>query len=332
MQSYIFFLPAAVALFWAVRVFIRKDSGKIHLLLAAEMLMSSLAVLLNGTTALFIFPFLYLAVTQKTSARGCSKWDWLIFLPSFLLIPYIGSKAFFIFLCVQAVGVAVYSSIKVVRFNRLMAEYFDASSEVSAEAIGQILFYNVAAMIVLAVYVILPDDILAEVVALPYILALFLSVLLFLAGHGTFNMENTSVQDKAAADIILSEEDNPEQVQDEKSPASGSASDAQYDALIQRVIDEKLYLDPLISLVALSERFSTNRTYLSHAIHNRYNQNFSEFINTLRIKYAAELLKSADGEARVKEIALQSGYNNVQSFYRNFSEIMEMTPKQWISK
>lgn len=42
--------------------------------------------------------------------------------------------------------------------------------------------------------------------------------------------------------------------------------------------------------------------------------------------------EEAGDTARIKEIALQSGYGNLQSFYRNFSEIMNMTPKQWLSK
>ena len=61
-------------------------------------------------------------------------------------------------------------------------------------------------------------------------------------------------------------------------------------------------------------------------------QKISEFINSLRIEYFTKTVQADGGEASIKDAALRSGYNNLQSFYRHFSEIMEMTPKAWISK
>ena len=43
-------------------------------------------------------------------------------------------------------------------------------------------------------------------------------------------------------------------------------------------------------------------------------------------------MRSALPDVNIKEIAILSGYNHLQSFYRNFTQIMEMTPGTWVEK
>ena len=47
---------------------------------------------------------------------------------------------------------------------------------------------------------------------------------------------------------------------------------------------------------------------------------------------ALELMKAGGEDVNIKDVALKSGYNHIQSFYRNFTLIMETTPKAWLSK
>ena len=133
---------------------------------------------------------------------------------------------------------------------------------------------------------------------------------------------------KDTSTIAAELESIKEKPENDAEPVAAKPDD---DRLIQKVLDENLFLDPSLSLVSLAEQLHTNRTYLSNSIHSCRNQNFSEFINALRVEYFMDIVRKEPG-INVKEAAMRSGYNNLQSFYRHFSEIMEMTPKTWISK
>lgn len=311
-------LPAAVILFWAFRIFFRKDVSKMQLLIVIGMLMSVVTLFVWEETALFIFPFFFLAIQGMTSAGSISKWYWLVLLPSIILIPFKGSPVVSVFLILQVTALPVWSIIKVNRFKSLLSEYYDNSDDIS-DGLDQMIMCLVASIVVIIVTMILPDDVLSGI-WVAVVLSLFISALQFLLGKTVYDIkEMPRVADEMAVSDRIQSEDRP-------------AANASDDALLQRVIDEKLYLNPLISLVSLADELHTNRTYLSNSIHSRYHQNFSDFINTLRIKYALELMKAGGRNVNIKDVALKSGYNHIQSFYRNFTLIMETTPKAWLSK
>ena len=311
-------LPAAVILFWAFRIFFRKDVSKMQLLIVIGMLMSVVTLFVWEETALFIFPFFFLAIQGMTSAGSISKWYWLVLLPSIILIPFKGSPVVSVFLILQVTALPVWSIIKVNRFKSLLSEFYDNSDDIS-DGLDQMIMCLVASIVVIIVTMILPDDVLSGI-WVAVVLSLFISALQFLLGKTVYDIkEMLRVADEMAVSNGIQSKDLP-------------AANAADNALLQRVIDEKLYLNPLISLVSLADELHTNRTYLSNSIHSCYHQNFSDFINTLRIKYALELMKAGGRNVNIKDVALKSGYNHIQSFYRNFTLIMETTPKAWLSK
>lgn len=329
MPPFTYILPAAIAICWSVCIFCRKDTGKIQTMLAASMLTAASAMIFNNISiSTFVFPFIFLAVRSKTSPKGLSKWDCLIFIPSILLIPFATADIIKIYFYLQVVAISIWAWICIHRYNKLMAEFYDASGEMSADNLGQVLLYSVSSIVVLNVALILPEEIKSSS-WFPYIPAIFISVLQFLVGYNILQIKEAAKLEKEAAEIIA---ENGSEAGEYLPDLEESETSTPTDKLLKRVIDEQLYLDPNLSLVSLAETFNTNRTYLSRSIHNCYNQNFSEFINSLRIKYSIELMKEQGDKLSIKEIAMQSGYGNLQSFYRNFSEIMQMTPKQWLSK
>ena len=311
-------LQAAVLLFWACRIFLKKDAGKVQLLMAAGMLTAAYALGTSGHGLLFIFPFFFLSLREITVKGGIPKWDWLVFIPSLVFSVFEGSVAFDVFLCIQAVSLSAWASISVRRYNKLMEEYYDAGNDAS-DNLGQVALFLAATAIVLVVIIVLPDNVM-EYLPVSVSLSLFLTVILFIFGLNVFKL--------AKPNVIPSEQ--PEPVSEQQPSSSGQVKDADR-LLLQKIVDEKLFLDPMISLVSLAEDLHTNRTYLSNTIHTLYNQNFSEFINHLRIEYALELMRAGKSDINIKEVAMRSGYNHLQSFYRNFAQIMDMTPKTWMA-
>ena len=331
MSKYIYILPALITLFWVIRIFFKKDAVRTQLFVSVGMLMAAISLFYLNDTVSLVFPFLYLAVKNKTSASGTGRFDWIPLLPSVLFLPFNQTMAFYIYSGVQIVAISVWYIVRINRYNRLTAEYY-VDCDSSSENLGEILAYVIATVMVISVFMILPD-VVAKSIWIQLGLVSFLCVLQYLIGMKTFNISS----DFDISTDAQSSGEEPEQVMQPQATADSASDNSEerttgVSKLLQKVIDDKMYLDPMLSLVSLAATLNTNRTYLSNDIHSCYNQNFSDFINSLRIEYALTLMKNGDGDASIKEIALQSGYNNVQSFYRHFAEIMEMTPKTWMSR
>ncbi|MCQ2182601.1 MAG: helix-turn-helix domain-containing protein [Bacteroidales bacterium] len=311
LENYIYIIPAAVSLFWVVRTFLLKDINEVQLLTIAGMFMATLSLLCEQATA-FIFPFFFLSVRQKVSTSGITKWDRLIFLPSIVaVLPGCGG-IFHIFLAVQISAISVWAAVSISKYGKKLADVYD-ESEVSADDIRQVMIFIILSVIAVTVATFLPDGI-KSYVWVQIVFSTFISVLLFFVGYYTFSLKKSIPQAETFIEIG-------------KDTAGTPGKD---ERLLQRVTDEKLYLDPYLSLVSLAEKLHTNRTYLSASIHSCKGQNFSDYINTLRVAHFIETINSGEYDG-IKDAAMKSGYNNLQSFYRHFSEIMQMTPKTWIS-
>ena len=96
-----------------------------------------------------------------------------------------------------------------------------------------------------------------------------------------------------------------------------SAKDRKMEHIVQRIVDEQLYLQPDLQLNGLATLLCTNRTYISDAIKKEKGMTFYEFINDLRIQHAQKLMKEYPEKA-IFEIYTQSGYSNYPTFRRNF--------------
>ncbi len=85
-----------------------------------------------------------------------------------------------------------------------------------------------------------------------------------------------------------------------------------------------------ISLQTIADELHISRYYISHLFGRRLHIGFNDYINSLRVRSAAELLKG--GNKTVTEIAYMVGYNSVRTFDRCFLKIRGMTPKEYRSK
>ena len=80
------------------------------------------------------------------------------------------------------------------------------------------------------------------------------------------------------------------------------------------VEDEELYLDPKFNKTVLSERLSTNRTYLSVVFRERFGS-FYCYVNTLRILYAIKYLEQHP-KATQTEVATNSGFGTTKTYVK----------------
>ena len=133
------------------------------------------------------------------------------------------------------------------------------------------------------------------------VLACFFSGLLYLLCYRGF------AQQFSFADIAR--EECEETI--EETPQEG------YSQLLQKIDDERLYLQPGLTLAELAQQLGTNRTMLSKLVNEETGMPFAEFINRKRIAYVRRLEKEHP-ELRKEDLAEQAGYTSMRSFYRNY--------------
>lgn len=82
-----------------------------------------------------------------------------------------------------------------------------------------------------------------------------------------------------------------------------------------------------ITLPDLAARFGYNEKYLSHCLHALTGVHFTKLLALYRIEHAKKLLSQRN--ANIGRIAMECGFSAVNTFNRNFREIVGMTPSEY---
>lgn len=97
---------------------------------------------------------------------------------------------------------------------------------------------------------------------------------------------------------------------------------------------EKLYLNSDLTVDALALEFKTNSNYLSKIINETKGVSFTQYINTLRIKYIIEKLETDKKYLNytIQGLSELSGFNSSQTFTRAFINCTKMNPSEFIKQ
>lgn len=114
--------------------------------------------------------------------------------------------------------------------------------------------------------------------------------------------------------------------------ANSSFREADLKANMERLsalmAQEKLHLDPDLTLEKLSTQLGISRKELSQSINQSTSSNYSQYIAGLRIAEAKRMLHSPQYQNyKIASIAFESGFNSLSSFNAAFKKISGMTPK-----
>lgn len=86
------------------------------------------------------------------------------------------------------------------------------------------------------------------------------------------------------------------------------------------------YCESDMGLARVGSEFRVSESYLSTLFKEQSGGNFGDFLETLRIEKACDLLQ--DKTITVNEVAEEVGYNSVQSFRRAFKRVKGVSPKE----
>ncbi|SDD79747.1 Helix-turn-helix domain-containing protein [Paenibacillus sp. UNCCL117] len=94
---------------------------------------------------------------------------------------------------------------------------------------------------------------------------------------------------------------------------------------VKDYLDQHLSED--VSLDLMADKLNLSRGYLSTYFKDKTGMNFSDYLHRVRIRKAQSLL--LDLELKIHEIALELGYQNVNSFIRMFKRYAGVTPGEY---
>ena len=101
-----------------------------------------------------------------------------------------------------------------------------------------------------------------------------------------------------------------------------------YDKMIDNVIrDIRDHYMEDISLTSLADKYSISTGHLSNMIKERLQVGFSDYISSLRMQRAKELLR--DESMSIQEIAETVGYNDYFYFTKVFKKIVGISPSKY---
>lgn len=122
---------------------------------------------------------------------------------------------------------------------------------------------------------------------------------------------------------------------DEEKDGEGSETAAENDIedvglqIEALMTEQRYYLRHDLKIGDVVKAVGSNRTYVSNYINSRHGCSFNDYINSLRVEYAKELLASASEGIKLTQVAEDSGFSSDQSFYRNFKKFVGVTPSDW---
>lgn len=101
--------------------------------------------------------------------------------------------------------------------------------------------------------------------------------------------------------------------------------------LYQLIEKDEIFLNSKLTLSDIAHELKTNRTYLSEYLNNVLHQNFFDFINEYRLKYASNLLIN-NSLITIEQVAERSGFNSLSTFRRSFAKKYKSTPHNYRKK
>ena len=253
----------------------------------------------SGEIDQFISTFLY--QNSKTGLTG---------IPYILAMTHVACRIVF---AIEVIFTVIVGIRLTRRYDRMVDSFYSDTEEKSSRKIRTILYLIIITAILSFIFNFIGRYRFIDSVWLLAIPSFIFSALLFYIGYVGIH-RYFSFQDL---------EFNEEELGEEYSSGSNLPQEENLkNSIIQRVKEERIYLQPNLKIEDLARLMNTNRTYIYQAINQQMGITFHEFINRQRIEYAERLMAENPGMP-INDVALHSGYTSPSSFYRNLKKYQQ---------
>lgn len=98
--------------------------------------------------------------------------------------------------------------------------------------------------------------------------------------------------------------------------------------LISAIQDEKLFLNPDLTIKEVADSIGSNTKNVSQVINQMHHKNFFDFINSYRCAEVKQILE-AEEKSTIMEAMFQAGFNSKSSFNKEFKKLTGQTPTEF---
>ena len=91
--------------------------------------------------------------------------------------------------------------------------------------------------------------------------------------------------------------------------------------------DQRLYLEPSLSLRDLAKAVSTPPNYVSQTLNSEIGETFFDYVNGWRVRDAMPRIRGS--RESILSILYEVGFNSRSSFYKAFKRETGMTPRAY---
>lgn len=103
-----------------------------------------------------------------------------------------------------------------------------------------------------------------------------------------------------------------------------------YKNILYLLEEDKIFLQPDMSLGILADKLKTNITYVSQIFNTRFGNNFNNVINHYRVEYCKEYIcNNTDKVLVIKELCFSAGFSSQSTFFNAFKTEVGFTPLQY---
>lgn len=115
-----------------------------------------------------------------------------------------------------------------------------------------------------------------------------------------------------------------------KSSFDGEKAEVYIRQLLQKMEEEKLYLNEDLKLKTLAQSLDLSTHHLSQLLNEHLQKNYFDFVNEYRVKTAQDMLKNPDlSHFTILSIAFDSGFKNKATFNTAFKKHTGTTPSKY---
>ena len=238
--------------------------------------------------------------------RGLDAMAWHFYPGSwrYNLIVSVHFYLYWVVLVGEVVFVAVYSVVSIRRFLNQVGEFYSHEGINRRHAMLIYVFIAANCIAVILSYIIFPFNRPRPLWAVE-VFCVVQGLLMFMTGKVSYNI-------KYSAEKLKSDLDRASLPMRHDLNALGRK--------LSQYIEEGAYRDPDISVFSLAKQFRVSPDQVVDALYRIQGCHFSDYIDSLRVEYAAGLLASAsaDEPCSLEHIAHQSGYLNVEALRRAY--------------
>ncbi|NDV84244.1 AraC family transcriptional regulator [Bacteroides sp. 51] len=252
--------------------------------------------------------------TQENYQFEAGTLQWMLY--------FVSVEILYIIFYAQIVAVVIYSTMNVIRYKKGLRNFFSNLEGKSLE--------NNQAVLIGLFGVLLIGLTAASVWRISHESYYYLKYV-FMAGTSVciYYMSYFVYKTRFTAENILPQE--PEQPEEEIDTVDHSNDNyaTKLLPLLNKLINEdKIFLQPDLSLDHIAAQLNSNRTYISRIINEEFQCSFYDLINYKRIEYAKVLIVKNPNYIQ-EQIARMSGFTHASSFSRVFKKLTGMTFRQW---